>query len=520
MPSHRRQQGNAGIHQREGRAAHGRHRRRTIGLEDIRHHTHGVGPGSFLGKHRGDGALGQRAVPDLAPSGAAQEGHLAHRERREVVVQHEALGLLAFVDFEPLHVFGSAQRGGDQRLGFATGEDGGTVRAWQCSHLDGDGANLVEGTRIRTLAVVQHLVAEDAFAHGLVVMLEFGAPLLVLLRQRLQQLLLQLADEVVALRLGMLVGVERIGEPCPNLALERVVVGLVELDRLDLALGLAQLLRYVGNGSADLPDLGVAELDGVDHRLFLHLLGARLDHHDAFGGAHHHDVEQAVAHLLVRRVDDEAPFQQADAHRANGAVKGDVGYRQRQRRAVEGGHVGIVLGVRRKHQRDHLGFAAEAFLEQRPDGAVDLAAGENLLLRRPSFALDEAAGNASAGVGVLAVVHRQGEEIDAQAGIGVGAGGGQHHVIVGAHHAGTVGLLGQMSGFKRNGLAAGQLDGGCMFHDGDPFLRSVSGTYREGLHRVGSAMELQQELRLRLHRCRSNLYVASLGRRYLRMPSF
>ena len=34
----------------------------------------------------------------------------------------------------------------------------------------------------------------------------------------------------------------------------------------------------------------------------------------------------------------------------------------------------------------------EAFGEQRTDGAVDQAAGEDFLLRRASFALDEAAG--------------------------------------------------------------------------------------------------------------------------------
>src|SRR5258708_17079157 len=36
-------------------------------------------------------ALGERAVPDLAAAGAAQELHLAHREGWEVVVEHEPL---------------------------------------------------------------------------------------------------------------------------------------------------------------------------------------------------------------------------------------------------------------------------------------------------------------------------------------------------------------------------------------------------------------------------------------------
>ena len=96
--------------------------------------------------------------------------------------------------------------------------------------------------------------------------------------------------------------------------------------------------------------------------------------------------------------------------------------------------VGIVLGVGGEDEGDDLGLAAEAIREQRPHGAVDLAAGENLTLAGAAFALDEAAGNASAGIGVFAVVNGQGEEIDALAGIGVGGGGGQNDVIANAHY--------------------------------------------------------------------------------------
>ena len=50
---------------------------------------------TFLGRqHLAQRPLGQRAVADLAAAGAAQELHLADRERREVVVQHEALAVL------------------------------------------------------------------------------------------------------------------------------------------------------------------------------------------------------------------------------------------------------------------------------------------------------------------------------------------------------------------------------------------------------------------------------------------
>jgi hypothetical protein len=51
----------------------------------------------------------KRAVADLAAADAGHAANFTHRERREVVVQHEAL-LLAFVALHALRVVGRAQR--------------------------------------------------------------------------------------------------------------------------------------------------------------------------------------------------------------------------------------------------------------------------------------------------------------------------------------------------------------------------------------------------------------------------
>ena len=122
---------------------------------------------------------------------------------------------------------------------------------------------------------------------------------------------------------------------------------------------------------------------------------------------------------------------------------------------------GSFVGVSREHHGDDLGLAAEAFGEQRTDGAIDLAAGENFALARPAFALDESAGDASAGVGVLAIVNGERKEVDALAGLGVGAGGGENDGFADAHNAGSVCLLGIFAGFKANGFTAVQLN--CYF---------------------------------------------------------
>ena len=146
--------------------------------------------------------------------------------------------------------------------------------------------------------------------------------------------------------------------------------------------------------------------------------------------------------LIVGRIDHELTVHLPDPHCANGTMERNVRHAQRNRRTVDASNIGIVGRVRRQHHGDDLGLAAEAFWEQRPDRAIDLAAGQNFAFAGAPFALDESARDASGGVGVLAVVHREGEEVDALAGVGVGASGGENHVIANAHDAGTVCLLG------------------------------------------------------------------------------
>ena len=87
-------------------------------------------------------------------------------------------------------------------------------------------------------------------------------------------------------------------------------------------------------------------------------------------------------------------------------------------------------------------------MEQRPHWPVDLAAGEDFALTGPAFTLDEAAGDASAGVCVFAVINGQGEKVDSFTRFGVRGGGGENDVIARSYDDRAVGLLGLFSGFK------------------------------------------------------------------------
>ena len=121
------------------------------------------------GQNRRDGALGQCSVADLATARAGHAACFTNAERREVVVEHEVLFLLALIALQALAVVGGAQRGGNQGLRLAAGKERRAVRAGQNAGLDGDLANLVEGAAIGTDAILGHLLAEDPLAQMLVI---------------------------------------------------------------------------------------------------------------------------------------------------------------------------------------------------------------------------------------------------------------------------------------------------------------------------------------------------------------
>src|SRR5581483_10872928 len=94
-------------------------------------------------------ALCQGSVTDLATTCASEKCDFTDRERRKVVVQHEALSFLSFETFQLLHVFRRAERGSYQGLGFTAREDRRAMGARQNRNFDTDLADLVEGAAVR-----------------------------------------------------------------------------------------------------------------------------------------------------------------------------------------------------------------------------------------------------------------------------------------------------------------------------------------------------------------------------------
>lgn len=159
----RRLDRHTGIHQRQGGAAHGGHRAGTVGLGDLGNHANGVGELVLGRQHGGDATTGQTAMADFTTTRAAHAAALAYRERREVVVQHEGVLALAFQGIQQLGITRGAEGRDDQGLGFATGEQRGTVGL--AEHADFD-AQRTHGTGVTT--VDTRLAVDDVLANGAV----------------------------------------------------------------------------------------------------------------------------------------------------------------------------------------------------------------------------------------------------------------------------------------------------------------------------------------------------------------
>jgi hypothetical protein len=91
--------------------------------------------------------------------------------------------------------------------------------------------------------------------------------------------------------------------------------------------------------------------------------------------------------------------------------------------------VGVEVVVGRQHPGDDLGLTVITVREKRSQTSVDYAAGEDLALGRTAFSFEKTTGDASTGVRVFPVIHRQGQEIYPLALAFFRAGGNQHHGI-------------------------------------------------------------------------------------------
>ena len=127
-------------------------------------------------------------------------------------MQHKALLGFTFEDLQTLHIFAGSECSSDKRLGFAAREDCRAMGSWEHADFNRDWANLIEGPAIGTALMTDHLLAENALAQNLIIVLKLVAGFFVLFRQFGLQLLPELLHQSVALGLDMFLGVQPLGQ--------------------------------------------------------------------------------------------------------------------------------------------------------------------------------------------------------------------------------------------------------------------------------------------------------------------
>jgi hypothetical protein len=392
-----------GVEQRHGAGANRGHGGGAVGLGDFRRHADRVGEIGLVRDHRFDRALGERAVADFAAVDAAHAAGFTDGEGRKVVMQDEALAVLAArVVVEILLFVGRGQGGDGQRLGLATGENGGAVDARQRADFPVQRPQVADCPAIGTDALVHDGDAER-------LLLQVFKRLLDIKIGGFRRAGLDGGLDFVAEGadlsgpFGFVRSVDRALDPVAGDFVGDFKEVFLGEDRGEFAFRLAGEADEFLLGGDEFDDRLLGEMEGLDEFLLGKFVGLALDHDDVGLVADVDEVEVAVFAFGVGRVDNELAIHAADAHGADGAGKGNIGDAEGGGRAVHGEDVRIILAIRAEEDGDDLGVVEIAFWEQRPERAVGHPAGEDFLFGGAAFAFEVTAREDPGGGGFFLV---------------------------------------------------------------------------------------------------------------------
>ena len=363
-------------------------------------------------------------------------------------MQQEAFLVHAGQAVDILFVFAGTERGDNDRLGLAAGEQGRTVRARQDADLRHDRANGRQVTAVDTALGVENVPANDLRLQ----VLEDGADhfvrvlrLFAFREEVCLHLCLDGVDGSVAISLlGDLVGGAQFGlGDRQHFGFESGMIFRFEFARL-----LGGHFSELDDRVDDRLEALVAEHDGAEHDVFVQFLGFRLDHQDGVLGAGNDEVECRLIHLVEMRVQNIFAVDVANACAADGAHERNAGEREGCRSGNHGQYVRIVFEVMLDDGDDDLGFVLVAFREKGTDRTVDQAGNQRFLFRRTAFALEIATRDLAGGIGLFLVVDGEREEVLARlCRLGRNHGGENDGFTIGGEN-GAVGLAGDLARFQ------------------------------------------------------------------------
>ena len=399
------------------------------------------------------------AVADFAPAGAPKRPTSPTEERREVIIQHEALVGETFQPIDHLLQLLGAERGGADRLSLAACEQRRAVGARQEADDRLDRAYRLRVATVDATAVLEDRAADDV---GLERFHELGSDEL-LLRVAFGECFGGLGAGSIqrgrALGLvGELVGgVDILADEILELFLDRALVGGGR--KLPGLLG--GLLGKLDDRLDHLLALAVSEHYGAQHLFFGKLLRLGFDHHHGVAGASDDEVERAFRNFGLVGVELVLAVLEPDASPGDRPHERNARQRQSSRSCDHRQNIRLVLAVIAKNLSNNENLVIESFREQRPNWAVDEAAGQRFLFGRAALTLEEAARDSAGSGEFFLVVDGQWEEILSRLDRLGGGNCAQHHGFAEGREHRTVGLAGNSARFELEGFSA-PLDFNCL----------------------------------------------------------
>ena len=229
--------------------------------------------------------------------------------------------------------------------------------------------------------------------------------------------------------------------------------GVIQLHGSKTLLRLTDLGHDAVDKGQHLLDLFVTGADGLHHGLLVDLVGAGLDHNDLLLAGSQGQGQVAVLALLLGGVQHDLAVHQTDGHTGDGAAPGNIRHGDDQRGTVHAGYFSGAIGIQAHDGHGHADIVAHILGEQRADGTVDHAGGQDGMLTRAALTAHKAAGNTAGGVQLFLKLHAQGEEINAVTGLVAHGDVAQHAGLAVADHGAAVGQTAHFAGLDHKGAA-------------------------------------------------------------------
>ena len=311
-----------------------------------------------------------------------------------------------------LRVTASAESGDNERLCFATVEDGRAVNARQHASFARNGAKINTGTTVNTLTGIEDVLAVELFldfvecASDVVTLYIFSTKLCF---ERGFSFLSDDFDRELAL--GVAIKSKRTLDLFSSVFFAEVDDRLRCYEQSEFFLRFAAKLRELFLSHDDWLDSCLAVDEGFVETLVRDEFSRSFDHQHLVFRTDVDEVEVGIEHFVVSWVGDEFAINLTDTHTTDWAVPRDVRDQCRSRSGVDHKDIWLVDLVCCQEKTDYLHFIHEALRKERTKWTVAKAGCEDFLLGRFTFALEIATGELTASREFFAVINREREEI-------------------------------------------------------------------------------------------------------------